>query len=130
MVPVTSPGPLVTVPGGTPTIVFADVLKPVIAAPGLTPRFPVMMVAPVLVTVEAPRTANVLAAPRLPAPVTGAGSGGGGGAEGGEQGADAHKAEALLASIVTAPLSAKVLPNTLAPVFREMLASARIFPEN
>jgi hypothetical protein len=88
------------------------------------------MVAPVFVTVEAPRTAKVLAAPRLPAPVPKSGSGGGGVGEGAKQGADAHTAETLLASIVTAPLSAKVLPNTLALVFREMLASARIFPEN
>src|SRR5439155_12512345 len=125
MVPVTSPGPAVRVPGPTNGL-FAEMLKPVIAVPGLTPRSPPTMVAPVLVTVEAPRTAKVLAAPRLPAPVPKSGSGG----EGGKQGADAHTAETLLASIVTAPLSAKVLPNTLAPVFRVMLASARIFPEN
>src|SRR5439155_596737 len=128
MVPVTSPGPSVRVPGPTNGL-FAETLKPVIAVPGLTPRSPPTMVAPVLVTVEAPRTAKVLAAPRLPAPVPKSGSGGGGG-KGGKQGADAHTAETLLASIVTAPLSAKVLPNTLAPVFRVMLASARIFPEN
>src|SRR5437899_4077015 len=124
MVPVTSPGPSVRVPGPTNGL-FAETLKPVIAVPGLTPRSPPTMVAPVLVTVEAPRTAKVLAAPRLPAPVPKSGSGGGGGGKGGKQGGDAHTAETLLASIVTAPLSAKVLPNTRALVFREMLASAR-----
>ena len=34
------------------------------AEPGLTPRSPVTMVAPVLVTVEAPRTAKLAAEPR------------------------------------------------------------------
>jgi hypothetical protein len=43
----------VTVPGG----------KPVIAAPGLTPRFPVITLGPVLVTVEPPRTAKLWAVP-------------------------------------------------------------------
>ena len=43
-----------TVPGG----------KPVTAVPGLSPRSPLTVVAPVLVTVEAARTANVPAAPR------------------------------------------------------------------
>jgi hypothetical protein len=33
------------------------------AVPGLTPKSPVMIVAPVLVTVEAPRTAKVCAEP-------------------------------------------------------------------
>src|SRR4029078_9533813 len=41
----------VNVPGG----------KPVTAVPGLTPRFPVSAVAPVLVTVEPARTAKVAA---------------------------------------------------------------------
>src|SRR5438093_744455 len=48
-----------TVPGG----------NPVTAVPGLSPRSPLTLVAPVLVTVEPARTANVLAAPRA----TGAG---------------------------------------------------------
>src|SRR6185369_12312748 len=48
-----------TVPGG----------KPVTAVPGLSPRSPLIVVGPVLVTVEAARTANVLADPRT----TGAG---------------------------------------------------------
>src|SRR5437660_12932642 len=43
-----------TVPGG----------NPVTAVPGLSPRSPLTLVAPVLVTVEPARTANVLAAPR------------------------------------------------------------------
>src|SRR5437867_6215676 len=43
-----------TVPGG----------NPVTAVPGLSPRSPLTVVAPVLVTVEAARTANELAAPR------------------------------------------------------------------
>src|SRR4029077_16504160 len=38
--------------------------NPVIAVPGLTPRSPVMTVAPVFVTVDAPRTANDSAEPR------------------------------------------------------------------
>src|SRR5439155_14298005 len=48
-----------TVPGG----------NPVTAVPGLSPRSPLTVVAPVLLTVEPARTANVLAAPRA----TGAG---------------------------------------------------------
>src|SRR6185369_3640226 len=43
-----------TVPGG----------NPVTAVPGLNPRSPLTVEAPVLVTVEAARTANVLADPR------------------------------------------------------------------
>src|SRR5207245_4414492 len=43
-----------TIPGG----------NPVTAVPGLTPRSPLTLVAPVLVTVEPARTVNVLAAPR------------------------------------------------------------------
>src|ERR1041384_2713045 len=43
-----------TVPGG----------NPVTAVPGLSPRSPLTMVGPVLVTVEAARTANVVADPR------------------------------------------------------------------
>lgn len=39
--------------------------KPVIEDPGKTPMSPVMTVLPVLVTVEAPRTPNVAAVPRL-----------------------------------------------------------------
>src|SRR5207249_1089296 len=42
-----------TIPGG----------NPVTAVPGLSPRSPLTVVAPVLVTVEPARTANVLAAP-------------------------------------------------------------------
>src|SRR2546428_6448149 len=38
--------------------------NPVTAVPGLSPRSPLTVVAPVLVTVEPARTANVLAAPR------------------------------------------------------------------
>ena len=36
----------------------------------------------------------------------------------------------LLVSIVTAAVCARALPDTLAPVFNVMLASARIFPAN
>ena len=39
-------------------------------------------------------------------------------------------AETVLVSIVTAPFRARALPDTLAPVFRVMLVSARIFPTN
>src|ERR1700719_2166245 len=45
--------PLTTIPGG----------NPVTELPGLSPRFPVMMVAPVLVTVVAPKTVKFCAAP-------------------------------------------------------------------
>ena len=38
-------------------------------AAGLTPRFPVMTVGPVLVTVELPRTAKPSAVPRRPASI-------------------------------------------------------------
>src|SRR2546429_182877 len=60
-------------------------------------------------------------------------------ARGGETGGGAGRrvpavshdtAETLLVSIVTAPLSAKALPDTLAPVVKVMLATARIFPVN
>jgi hypothetical protein len=44
-----------TVPGG----------KPVIALPGHTPRSPVTTVKPVFVTVEPPRTAKLVAVPRV-----------------------------------------------------------------
>ena len=45
--------PLSTTPGG----------NPVTELPGLRPRFPLMIVGPVLVTVEAPKMAKVSAAP-------------------------------------------------------------------
>src|SRR5665811_2258297 len=45
----------VTTPGG----------KPVTAVPGLTPRFPTMMLEPVLVTVEPPRTPKLAAVPSV-----------------------------------------------------------------
>src|ERR1700719_4064129 len=45
--------PLSTTPGG----------NPVTELPGLSPRSPVMIVAPVLVTVDAPKMAKVSAAP-------------------------------------------------------------------
>src|ERR1700730_17375707 len=45
--------PLITTPGG----------NPVTELPGLRPRFPVTIVAPVLVTVEAPKMAKVSGAP-------------------------------------------------------------------
>ena len=46
--------PLITVPGG----------NPVTAVPGFTPRFPLMMLGPVLVTVWPARTAKLPAVPR------------------------------------------------------------------
>ncbi len=46
---------MTTLPGG----------NPVTALPGLTPRFPLTMVAPVLVTVEPPRTAKLAAVPSV-----------------------------------------------------------------
>jgi len=48
MLPLTKPGP----PGAIPA-------NPVIAAPGLTPRFPSTTVGPLLVTVEPAKTPNV-----------------------------------------------------------------------
>src|SRR5665213_2108514 len=48
LVPLTCPGP----PGAIP-------VNPVIAVPGLTPRFPRTTVGPLLVTVEPARTPNV-----------------------------------------------------------------------
>ena len=51
--------PFVTIPGGNPTT----------AVPGLTPRLPLTVVTPVLVTVVPARTANDAAVPRF----TGAG---------------------------------------------------------
>ena len=41
-----------------------------------------------------------------------------------------HAEESTLPAAVTAPLRAKVLPDTLAPVFEVTLASARMFPAN
>ena len=38
--------------------------------------------------------------------------------------------ETMLLSSVTAPVCAKALPDTLAPVFKVMLVSARMFPMN
>src|SRR6185295_19774244 len=62
IVPVTTPGPGVTVPG--PAMVLAGVGRnPVSSVPGLTPALPVRMLAPVLVTVDAPRTAKPCAEP-------------------------------------------------------------------
>src|ERR1035437_239405 len=54
--------PTSIIPGGKPTT----------AVPGLTPRFPLIWVTPVLVTVEAPRTAKVSAVPRVTPPKAGA----------------------------------------------------------
>src|SRR4030095_14780170 len=49
-------------------IVPLTVGNPVTAVPGLNPRSPLIVVGPVLVTVEAARTANVEAAPRAIGP--------------------------------------------------------------
>ena len=46
--------------------------KPVTAVPGERPRSPLMMVGPVLVTVEKPRTPKLAAAPRVGATASGA----------------------------------------------------------
>src|ERR1700685_4193058 len=51
--------PLDTMPGG----------NPVTAVPGLTPRFPLMVLGPVLVTVVPARTAKLPAVPRPRGPV-------------------------------------------------------------
>ena len=50
--------PLTTVPGG----------NPVTAVPGLTPRFPLIVLGPVLVTVVPARTAKLPAVPRPTGP--------------------------------------------------------------
>src|ERR1041385_4728679 len=50
---------------GSPAwITPVTLMLPVTAVPGLSPRSPLTVVSPVLVTVEAARTANVVAAPR------------------------------------------------------------------
>src|ERR1017187_2778267 len=101
MAPTTVPGPVVVQP-----------TKPVQATPGLlTPRSPVTVVAPVLVTVEPPRTEKLAAVPRAGAMAS----------PGAKVGA------ALLLSIVTAA-PARDLPDTVAPVVKVMLATAKIFP--
>jgi hypothetical protein len=61
MVPVTTPNPVVTPPPGPTTMWFVSE-KPVAETPGgLTPKFPVIRLAPVLVTVVAPSTAKLCA---------------------------------------------------------------------
>src|SRR5579872_5385978 len=89
---VTCVAPL-TVPGG----------KPVTELPGLRPRFPVMTVLPVLVTVVEPNTAKLLDAPRL-AELSGIVS-------------DIifDGTEIVSADVETVPPNAKILPIMLTP---------------
>src|SRR5688572_19985128 len=94
---------------------------PVTEVPGLNPRSPLIVVGPVLVTVEAARTANVEADPRgtgdSPAKlnaVTPAGI----------------ASPMTLESSVTAAVRANSRPSTIAPVVTVMEAKARMFPLN
>src|ERR1044071_95935 len=100
-------------------IVPLTVGAPVTEVPGLNPRSPLIVVAPVLVTVEAPRTANVLADPRatgdcplndravVPAGIA---------------------TPITLEASVTAPGRPNGRPSTMAPVVTVMKAKARMFP--
>src|ERR1700686_3895836 len=92
------------------------------AVPGDTPISPVtvMLVAPVLVTVEAPRTRKLWALP------SDSGAGGAAGAAGAAGGA--VQAVIVFVSIVTAAVRANALPFTVAPVVSVMLACAIMFP--
>src|SRR5881628_2446867 len=86
---------------------------PVTEVPGLNPRSPLIVVGPVLVTVEAPRTANVLADPRATGacPPTGNGVVPAGIAT-----------PMILESSVTAAVRANMRPSTTAPVVTVMEA--------
>ena len=61
--PAREPAPTYIVPFTTPGPPVQGAGNPVHEVPGLTPKSPVMTVAPVLVTVEAPRTAKLSAEP-------------------------------------------------------------------
>src|ERR1041385_5640373 len=98
-----------TIPGG----------NPVTAVPGLNPRSPPTVVPPVLVTVEAARTAKLAAVPRA----TGA-------AITAEAGGPAVGIVMGLESKVTAAVRANKRPSTAAPVVAVMEARARMFPLN
>src|SRR6185503_6983110 len=65
IVPLTSPGPAMRPvdPGPSTTVLAGGIAKPLTDGPGWTPRSPRMVVGPVLVTVEAPSTANDSAVP-------------------------------------------------------------------
>src|SRR6185503_18768341 len=112
-----------TVPGG----------NPVTAVPGLNPRSPLIVVGPVLVTVEAARTTNVLADPRM----TGAGPDVGDLGDLGKLG-DLRElgvpagigTPMILESSVTAAVRANSRPSTVAPVVTVIEAIARILPLN
>jgi hypothetical protein len=62
-VPAREPAPVYIVPFTTPGPPVQGAGNPVHEVPGLTPKSPVIIVGPVLVTVEAPRTAKVCAEP-------------------------------------------------------------------
>src|SRR5687767_13343607 len=102
-------------------IVPLTVGDPVTEVPGLNPRSPLIVVGPVLVTVEAPRTANVLADPRAigPCPPDGKGMAPAGIAT-----------PTTLESSVTAAVRANSRPSVMAPVVTVMEARARMFPLN
>src|SRR6185503_4918694 len=102
-------------------IVPLTVGDPVTDVPGLNPRSPLIVVGAMLVTVEAARTANVLADPRA----TGAGP-----ADARAMAAAAIGNPMLLESRVTAAVLAKSRPSTVAPVVTVMEARARMFPLN
>src|ERR1051326_7889326 len=87
--------------------------NPVTAVPGLKPRSPLTVVAPVLVTVEAARTANVPADPRT----TGACP-----ANDNAVVPAGIATPMTLESNVTAPVRAKSRPSAMAPVVTVMEA--------
>src|ERR1043166_2590964 len=102
-------------------IVPLTVGDPVTEVPGLNPRSPLIVVGAMLVTVEAARTANVLAVPRA----TGAGP------PTDKGGRPAGIATPMtLESSVTAAVRANSRPSTIAPVVTVMEARARMFPLN
>ena len=86
--------------------------RPVTAVPGLTPRSPAIMVGPVLVTVDAARTAKPCAAPRDGTGDDSTGAVGTGDATG--RVTPVGTATPLV-SIVTAAVRARARPDTLAP---------------
>src|SRR5688572_1482653 len=96
-------------------IVPLTVGDPVTEVPGLKPRSPLIVVGAMLVTVEAAKTANVLADPRA----TGAGP---------KDAADTSGNPIVFESRVTAAVRANRRPSTVAPVVTVIEAIARMFP--
>src|ERR1041385_8795658 len=93
--------------------------NPVTAVPGLSPRSAPTVVPPVLVTVEAPRTAKLPAVPRATEAAAIAGGGGAMVPVG---------IVMVLESTVTAAVWANTRPSTAAPVVTVTEAKARMLP--